>query len=223
LLVRPSWCLIKPVLALGIPIAATVLAESMFFHATALIMAALGTRIVAAHQVALNYAATMFMVPLALHSATTVRVGHLLGRGRPLEARDAGVSGIAMCTLFMAVSAVVMYVYRHGIAGFYSSDSEVAALAASLLVPAAVFQVFDGANIGALGALRGYRDSRVPLMLAALAYWAVGFPLAWYQAFAGDGGPVGVWMALLVSLAVAAVLNVWRFAWISRRQLPTGP
>jgi len=118
---------------------------------------------------------------------------------------------------------VVMYVYRHGIAGFYSSDSEVAALAASLLVPAAVFQVFDGANIGALGALRGYRDSRVPLMLAALAYWAVGFPLAWYQAFAGDGGPVGVWMALLVSLAVAAVLNVWRFAWISRRQLPTGP
>jgi len=223
LLVRPSWCLIKPVLALGIPIAATVLAESMFFHATALIMAALGTRIVAAHQVALNYAATMFMVPLALHSATTVRVGHLLGRGRPLEARDAGVSGIAMCTLFMAVSAVVMYVYRHGIAGFYSSDSAVAALAASLLVPAAVFQVFDGANIGALGALRGYRDSRVPLMLAALAYWAVGFPLAWYQAFAGDGGPVGVWMALLVSLAVAAVLNVWRFAWISRRQLPTGP
>jgi MATE family multidrug resistance protein len=210
-------------LALGIPIAATVLAESMFFHASALIMAALGTSIVAAHQVALNYAATMFMVPLALHSATTVRVGHLLGRGRPREARRAGFSGILMCTLFMAVSAVVMYLYRHEIAGFYTNDADVVALAASLLVPAAVFQVFDGANIGALGALRGYRDSRVPLLLAALAYWAIGFPLAWYQAFVGQGGPVGVWIALLVALAVAAVLTVWRFLRISRRELAAGP
>lgn len=219
LLAVPRWQDLREILALGVPLSASVLAESMFFHATALIMAALGTSIVAAHQVALNYAATMFMVPLALHSATTVRVGHLLGRGLPGEARRAGAAGILLCVGFMAVSAAVMYAGRQVIAGFYTPDPQVVALAAALLVPAALFQVFDGANIGALGALRGYRDTRVPLLLAALAYWAVGFPLAWYMAFVAGAGPVGVWQAMLVSLAVCAVLLVWRFAVTARREL----
>lgn len=215
----PSWAAIREILVLGVPISASALAESTFFHATALIMAALGTAIVAAHQVALNYAATMFMIPLALHSATTVRVGHLLGRGLPRDARRAGLAGIGLSTLFMGISALVMYLGRFAIAGFYTTDVAVINLAASLLVMAAVFQLPDGVNIATLGALRGYRDARIPLYLAAFASWGVGFPLAWYLAFRTDAGPVGVWFAIVISLVLSAVLQVWRFQVISRRQI----
>jgi len=219
LLLRPRWQPIKEILLLGVPISASALAESTFFHATALIMAALGTAIVAAHQVALNYAATMFMIPLALHSATTVRVGHLLGRGLPRDARRAGLAGIAISTLFMGVSAVVMYLGRYAIAGFYTTDTTVINLAASLLVMAAVFQLPDGVNIATLGALRGYRDARIPFYLAMFSSWGVGFPLAWYLAFRTDEGPQGVWFAIVISLMLAAGLQVWRFLKISRRGL----
>jgi MATE family multidrug resistance protein len=219
LMQAPRWQAIKEILGLGVPISASALAESTFFHATALIMAVLGTAVIAAHQVALNYAATMFMIPLALHSATTVRVGHLLGRGLPMDARRAGVAGIGLSTLFMSVSALVMYFGRFAIAGFYTSDADVVNMAASLLVMAAIFQVSDGVNIATLGALRGYRDARIPLYLAALAYWGVGFPLAWYLAFKTGEGPVGVWFAMVVSLTISAVLQVWRFLVISRREI----
>lgn len=215
----PRWPAIREILALGVPISASALAESTFFHATALIMAALGTAIVAAHQVALSYAAAMFMIPLALHSATTVRVGHLLGRGLPRDAQKAGMAGIWLSTGFMGVSALVMYLGRYAIAGFYTTDTAVINLAASLLVMAAVFQLPDGVNIGAMGALRGYRDARIPLYLAAFASWGVGFPLAWYLAFRTDEGPVGVWFAIVISLVLSAVLQVWRFLVISRREI----
>lgn len=219
LMESPRWESIKEILALGVPISASALAESTFFHATALIMAALGTTIVAAHQVALNYAATMFMIPLAVHSATTVRVGHLLGRGLPEDARRAGTAGIVMSLLFMVVSALVMYLGRYAIAGFYTTDTAVVNLAASLLVMAAIFQLSDGANIAAMGALRGYRDARIPLYLATFSHWGVGFPLAWYLAFHTDEGPVGVWFAIVISLTLSAVLLIRRFMVISRRAL----
>jgi MATE family multidrug resistance protein len=161
----------------------------------------------------------MFMIPLALHSATTVRVGHLLGRGLPRDARRAGLAGIGLSTLFMSISALVMYLGRFAIAGFYTTDVAVINLAASLLVMAAVFQLPDGVNIATLGALRGYRDARIPLYLAAFASWGVGFPLAWYLAFRTDAGPVGVWFAIVISLVLSAVLQVWRFQVISRRQI----
>jgi MATE family multidrug resistance protein len=218
LLLLPDWRTIKDILSLGVPISASALAESTFFHATALIMAVLGTAVIAAHQVALNYAATMFMIPLALHSATTVRVGHLLGRGLPADARMAGLAGIGLSALFMGVSALVMYLGRFAIAGFYTTDTAVVNMAASLLVMAAVFQLSDGVNIATLGALRGYRDARIPLYLAAFAYWGVGFPLAWYLAFRAGQGPVGVWSAIVISLTLSAVLQVWRFLAISRRE-----
>ena len=219
LIQSPRWPAIREILVLGVPISASALAESTFFHATALIMAALGTAIVAAHQVALSYAATMFMIPLALHSATTVRVGHLLGRGLPQDARKAGMAGIWLSTGFMVVSALVMYLGRYAIAGFYTTDPAVIELAASLLVMAAVFQLPDGVNIATMGALRGYRDARIPLYLAAFASWGVGFPLAWYLAFRTAEGPVGVWFAIVISLVLSSVLQMWRFRVISRREI----
>ena len=219
LIQSPRWPAIREILVLGVPISASALAESTFFHATALIMAALGTAIVAAHQVALSYAATMFMIPLALHSATTVRVGHLLGRGLPRDAQKAGMAGIWLSTGFMVVSALVMYLGRYAIAGFYTTDPAVIELAASLLVMAAVFQLPDGVNIATMGALRGYRDARIPLYLAAFASWGVGFPLAWYLAFRTAEGPVGVWFAIVISLVLSSVLQMWRFRVISRREI----
>lgn len=209
------------ILALGIPISATVSAEIGLFTAVSLLMGTLSASIAAAHQVAINYAATMFMVPLAINSATTVRVGQALGAGRPELARHRGFVGIGMCGLFMATSAVVMLLLREEIVRLYTPDPEVSAVAVGLLLVAAVFQVSDGVQVGAAGALRGYKDTRVPMLLNLLAYWVIAFPLAWAAAVKLELGPQLIWGGFVVGLSLAAVLLVWRFLRVSARAAGT--
>lgn len=220
---RPRAATQKELLALGIPIAGSVEAEAGLFGAVALLMGTLGAVQVAAHQVAINYAATMFMVPLAFHSATTIRVGQALGRGGAEEARRSGFAGIAICGLFMLGSATVLFFAREHIAAFYTADPVVQSLAASLLGMAMIFQVSDGLQVGAAGALRGFKDTRVPLFLNVASYWLVAFPMAWYAGVHARLGPQAVWLALIAGLSLAAILLNLRFALISRparRPLP---
>lgn len=206
---RPDPARLREMLALGLPIGGSILAEGGLFVAAALIMGALGATIVAAHQIALSYASVMFMVPLALHSATTIHVGHALGRGDPAAARHAGWVGIALCGGLMLVSALVLVAFRDGIAALYTRDAEVLAIAAPLLLMAALFQLSDGLQVGAAGALRGFKDARVPLLLTVASYWGIGFPLAYGLGVVRGGGPVQVWIGLVVGLTVAAAaLNV---------------
>ena len=126
-------------------------------------MSTLGTEIVAAHQVAISYASLMFMIPLSLHSATTIHVGHQVGRGDVRAGRDAGWSGIAMCGLVMALSSLVLLTARGPIAAAYTSDLAVRELAVWLLLFVAAFQVPDGLQVGAAGALRGFKDANIPM------------------------------------------------------------
>ena len=212
---RPDPAALREILALGLPIAGSVVSEGALFVVAALLMSTLGTEIVAAHQVALSYASLMFMIPLSLHSATTIHVGHQLGRGNDLAGRNAGWSGIAMCGVIMALSSLVILVARDGIAAAYTSDLDVRELAAWLLLFVAVFQVPDGLQVGAAGALRGFKDAKVPMALNFVAYWMVGFPAAWWFGIRQGAGPSGIWAGLIVGLVVCAVLLILRYRRVS--------
>lgn len=215
----PRWPVQREILGLGFPIAASVEAEAGLFAAVALIMATLGATQVAGHQIAINYASTMFMVPLAFHSATTIRVGQALGRGEAARARLAGWSGIALCGLFMMASAFVLFLFRENIAVFYTNDPELLPLATALLTMAMVFQVSDGLQVGAAGALRGFKDTRVPMLMNVGSYWLLAFPMAWYAGTRAQLGPVAVWGALIAGLTVTALLLNARFLRLSNRRV----
>lgn len=215
----PRLSRLRSLLSLGLPIGVSVVSEAGLFSAVALLMGSLGATAVAAHQIAINYAATMFMVPLALHSALTVRVGHTLGGGDAVTARRIGFIGIGICGVVMAASALVLLFLRGQIAAFYTIDAEVRQLAVSLLAMGMVFQVFDGLQVGAAGALRGYKDTRIPMLLNFGSYWLAAFPLAWYLGIYADRGPVAVWVGLIAGLVLTAVTLNIRFARVAARRL----
>ncbi|HSC08344.1 MAG TPA: MATE family efflux transporter [Steroidobacteraceae bacterium] len=213
----PDWRSLREILALGLPISGAVISEGALFVAAALIMGTMGAAVVAAHQIAINYAALMFMIPLSIHSATTIHVGHALGAGRFAAGRWAGFVGIALCGLFMACSAVVILFAGEHIAALYTRDEAVRTVAAGLLLMAAIFQISDGLQIGSAGALRGFKDAQVPMLLNLVAYWAIGFPLAYGLGVAQGLGPTYVWVGLIAGLTASAVLLGTRFHLISRR------
>ena len=193
---------------LGVPIAITITAEAGLFNAVSILMGTRGAAIAAAHQVAINFAATMFMVPLAVHSALTIRVGHALGRGDPEQARRIGIIGIVICGGMMALSALGLLLFRADIAAFYTGDGEVLPLAVSLLTMAMIFQVSDGLQVGAAGALRGFKDTRVPMFINFGCYWLAAFPAAWYLGVERALGPQAVWVALIIGLSLIAVVYI---------------
>jgi MATE family multidrug resistance protein len=210
---------LKEILQLGVPIAVTITAEAGLFNAVSVLMGSRGAAIAAAHQVAINFAMTMFMVPLALSAAITIRVGYALGAGRPEDARFSGGFGIAVCAVFMSCSAAAMLLFRDVVVTIYTNDPAVTSIAVSLLLAAAIFQIADGVQIGAAGALRGYKDTRFPMIINTFAYWVLAFPLAYMAAVTYEAAPVYTWGAFIVGLSVAAILLTWRYFRLSRAQL----
>ena len=209
----------KEVLSLGWPIMISLVAEVGLFSAISLLMGTLGVTIAAAHQIAVNFASTMFMVPLALSSAITVRVGHELGKGDPAAARFSGKVGILFCGLFMACAAVMMLSFRDAVVQIYTNDAEVQAIAFSLLLMAAFFQVADGVQIGAAGALRGYKDTRVPMWMNTFSFWVLGFPAAYLAAKVFELEPRYIWTGFVLGLTVSALLLTTRFRKISKQAI----
>ncbi|MFS8138421.1 MAG: MATE family efflux transporter, partial [Thermomonas sp.] len=203
-------------LATGLPIGVTISMEGSLFIVTALLIARLGELPVAAHQIAINIASLCFMIPFGIAEATTVRVGHALGRGDHAGIRRAAFAGMALVLCTQAVSATIMLTANHAIAGLYTSDATVAALAASLLLYAALFQFPDGVQVLSAGALRGLKDTRMPMLLALLAYWGIGMPVGaglglGLGGFTPAMGPKGMWIGLTAGLSVAAFLLARRF------------
>ena len=201
----------KEILYLGVPIAITITAEAGLFSAVSILMGTRGTNITAAHQIAISFSSTTFMIPLALSGATTVMVGQLIGKGKYHEARVSGAAGILLCGGFMTLSAVFLLVFRDAVVGLYTDDIAVTGIAISLLLMAAVFQVADGVQIGAAGALRGYKDTTVPMGINIVAFWVLAFPLAYLAAITLKAPPNFIWAGFVVGLGVAAVLLTWRF------------
>jgi len=207
----PDWLAIWRLLRLGAPIAASILMETSLFSAVALLMAHFGPVAVAAHQVAINYAGLMFMIPLGFGLASTVRVGHAVGADDLPLARRRGWIGIGLGAAAMLASALLMLAAPELIAAIYTDDPAVIELAVTLLFVAALFQLSDGLQIAAAGALRGLKDTTVPMLVSLLAYWIIGLPAAWLIGLHWGGGPSGLWVGLIIGLSIAAVLLNWRF------------
>lgn len=216
---RPDAHVLGELIRLGAPIAGSILAEGGLFVAAALLMGQMGAVTASAHQIALNYASFMFMIPMAISSATTIHVGHTIGRGESVHARRAGFTGIGLCCIVMAVSAFFMVLLNDQIAALYTRDVVVRDLAATLLLAAAVFQISDGLQVGAAGALRGFKDTAIPMALCWFSYWAVGFVLAYVMGVARGGGPIMVWVGLIAGLAVCSVLLLVRYTLITRSRV----
>jgi MATE family multidrug resistance protein len=161
--------------------------------------------------------ALCFMVPMGLAEATTVRIGHALGRDDARGVRRAALAGYTIVLGTQALSALVLLTGNEFVVGFYTADAAVAALAASLMLYAAAFQFPDGVQVLSAGALRGLKDTRMPMLLAALAYWGIGMPVGAGLGLGLGWGPKGMWVGLICGLTVAAVLLCSRFWRSSRR------
>lgn len=219
----PRWAPIRELLALGLPMGVSVFMEGSLFVATALIIGTLGTTQMAAHQVAILAASLFFMVPLGVAMATTVRVGHAAGAGDAAGVRWAAAAGYALAMVAQTASAIILVAGGAWLAGLVSPDPAVVSLAALLMAYAAVFQYPDGLQALSAGALRGLKDTRVPMAITVLAYWGLGLPLgAWLGLRQGQGAP-GLWTGLIVGLSAAATLLAWRFWRLARRPLVPPP
>lgn len=213
---RPDPTYLRELIRIGWPIGGSYGLEAGLFSATALLMGILGTTELAAHQIALQSAAFTFMVPLGIGIATSVRVGQAVGRGDAEAARRSGVVGIGLSAAFMACAALVFFLAPRFVIALYidvdqAANATVAALAATLLAYAATFQIFDGVQVSAAGALRGYKDTRRPMLLNLFAYWCIGLPVGVWLGFRTDLGPRGLWLGLVCALATASVMLTTRF------------
>ena len=216
---RPSWLYLHEILRIGIPNGFGIAAEVGLFAVVSLLMGTFGVTAIAGHQVAINIASVTFMLPMGLSIAISIRVGQAKGRGDYVATSYIGYAGIILSVLIMAVTATVFVNFPEMIVALYSDDLDVRSLAVQLLYMAAVFQLSDGMQVGALGALRGLKDTRVPFVTNVVAYWGVGLPIAYLVGVYFNFGPVGMWVGLIVGLSIAAVLHSWRFRILTKRLL----
>ncbi len=198
--------------AQGWPVSLQLFFEASLFSISAIFMGWLGTAALAAHQVALNCAATTFMFPLGLSHALAVRLGHARGAGHGHLLRVIGFGGIGAGAALMGAFGIGFLVAGKAIAGAFIADPAVVELAARLLIVAGVFQVFDGTQVTAMGALRGLADVRTPTVITFLGYWLCAIPAAWSLGFPLRAGPIGVWSGMAVGLGLCALLLVARFS-----------
>lgn len=220
---RPDLGTIRELFRVGWPISVTLGFEVGLFSAAALVMGHFGAAALAGHQIALQSASMAFMVPLGVAIATGVRVGQAAGGGDLLAVRRAGSLGIAVAASFMVLTATVFWTLPRLVIGLYvrmsdPANAEMIRYATQFLAVAGLFQVVDGIQVAASGALRGLKDTRVPMLLTLVAYWLVGMPVALVLAFPLGVGPRGLWFGMVVALALAALLLTTRFA---RRSRPT--
>lgn len=206
----PNWPTIKRLLSVGMPIGISIFAEASIFCVIALLIGAMGATVVAGHQIALNFSSMVFMIPYALGMAVTVRVGQALGRGEPRQARYAAGVGMLVALAYACVSASAMFLSREYIARVYTNDMAVIAVASSLIIFAALFQFSDAIQVTAAGALRGYQDTRVTMLLTLFAYWGIGLPVGYSlgltDLWGPASGPRGLWQGLIVGLTCAAIM-----------------
>ena len=212
----PDWAHIFRIFRLGFPIAIAMGMEAGLFTATALLMGRFGAEAAAGHQIALNVASLAFMVPLGVSMALTVRVGQAIGAKQMETARKRGSIGIVVCGLITCCSAFILWQFGNTIAHWYTHETVVIDIATQLLALAALFQIVDGLQVGAVGVLRGYKDTTVPMLIAVFCYWVIGMGTAlWFGVF-GDMGPAGLWLGLVTGLLFAAIAMNVRFRIVAR-------
>jgi MATE family multidrug resistance protein len=214
---------LREVFRLGWPIGVTNLSEVGLFAVSSIFMGWLGTVPLAAHGIALQLATAAFMIHLGLSNAATVRAGNAFGAGDPLRLARGAVAALGLSAAVSLVAMVVMVAAPEPLISLFLDPAEpdraaIIVAGTGLLITAALFQLVDGAQVITLGLLRGVQDTRVPMWMAAVAYWALGLPAAWIGGFVLGWGGVGVWLGLVTGLGAAAIMLLFRF-WA--RALPT--
>jgi MATE family multidrug resistance protein len=207
---RPTWTAQKRLLRLGLPMGGAGFAEVAAFCSIAVLVGRFGDVQIAAHQIALNFSAFVFMFPMGLSAASTIRIGQALGAGDARAARTIAWSGIGAGLVFGALAMGPIILFRHAAAALYSSDAAVQALAADLLLFAAFWQLFDATQVTAIGALRGYKMTVLPMLLMVTAFWAFGVPVGTWLAYHGlvAGAPMkvyGFWVGLVIGLVLVSL------------------
>ncbi|MCL6484866.1 MAG: MATE family efflux transporter [Janthinobacterium lividum] len=224
----PQLSSIGPMLRLGLPIGVTYFAEASAFGVISLLVARFGVIQVSAHQIALNFSSVVFMVPLTFGIALVTRVGHAVGEANLRRARFISWVGVAMSLTAAIVSAILITIFRHQIAQAYTSDPQVQALCAQLLLFAALFQLSDATQVATSCAIRGYRVTRQPMLIQLLAFWGFSLPIGYVLGLAPQGFPwspgepmaaAGFWIGLVTGLTVAAILLSWYLNRLSLQRL----
>jgi MATE family multidrug resistance protein len=218
---RIDWRLMRQLVAIGAPISLSFMMEYGMFSSASLLMGLISTTALAAHQVALQVVATLFMVPYGISMAATVRVGHAIGRNDPGAVKRAGFVAILLGIVLVAGFTLAVIAGRFAIARLFlgvAGDASIAAeLTANLLLVGATFFIADGIQTIAAGSLRGMNDTRMPLLFAAISYWLIGFTLACLLGFRTGLGAIGVWVGLSVGTAIYATLLILRFRLLASR------
>ncbi|WP_072281709.1 MATE family efflux transporter [Rappaport israeli] len=206
----PNWFELKTLIRIGVPISLAIIMEAALFIAIGLIASRSNAILTGANQIALNYAGVMFMIPLGLASALTVRVGNAIGQNNLTIARIRSLGGIALSAFVMLFSGALMLFFAKEIASLYSDNSEVIDIASHILIIVAIFQIFDGIQITAAGVLRGLHDTNIAMLYALIGYWILGFPLGLYFAYVLGYGLYGLWAGVAIGLIVNAFLSTRR-------------
>jgi len=215
---RPSVLKIKQLCRLGLPAAGQIVLEVGAWNLATIAAGWLPPVELATHQIALNYAAFTYMVPLGLSSAAAVSVGHAIGAGDTAKARRAGWLALALGTAFMCLAAIAFFVAPKALIALYTRDAAVMAVGPSLLGLAAIFQVFDGIQTVSTGSLRGLGETRTPMWANLIGYWVIGLPLGISLCFVAHQGIHGLWIGLTVALIVIASTLLWRWNRDSQKQ-----
>ena len=212
----PGSAEIKEVFKLGFPMAITLGFEITMFAAVSLMIARYPTEMMGAHQIAVNIASLSFMIPLGISQAITARVGYFSGQKDLAATQLAGYTGIATAASLSAFSASAMILIPGLLVSFYTNDTAVIQIAVGLLFYAAVFQFSDSIQVASAGALRGVKDTKTPMIITAISYWLVGFPVGYYLAESMNYHANGYWIGLIAGLSTAGGLLLHRWAKLSK-------
>lgn len=215
-----NWNVIKRLVALGFPTALQMLFEVGLFTMAILLSGVLGTNPQAANQIALNLASMTFMIAVGLGVTATIRVGNQKGKQDFPNLRRIAFSLILQVFLIEAVFALGFILLKDVLPTFYIENAEVTLLASQLLIVAALFQLSDGLQVVILGALRGLQDVKIPTIICFIAYWVIGFPVAWYFGQKHIMGSQGIWIGLFAGLTASAIMLYFRFNYLSRKLIP---
>ncbi len=217
----PDWQEIKHILAVGIPIALSLLFEVSLFAIVAIILVPFGAQVVASHQIALNFSGLIFMVPLSLAMATTIKVGYAIGHNNHQQARDYTLHAIIFGLLLAVFTAIITVVFRVPIVSIYTTEAPVIELAANIMLLATLYQFSDTVQVVSAGALRGYKDTKSILYITFVSYWLIGLTVGLILGITDwivpKMGPYGFWIGFITGLTTAAILLAWRLKIVQRR------
>jgi len=212
---NPVWA--KRILKLGFPIGLAIFFEVSIFSTGAIILSPLGETVVAAHQIAISVTSQLFMIPMSLAIALTIRVGMYYGEKNWHAMRKVQHLGLITATVFAVLTMLVMWIFRSEIVAVYTRDLAVTHMALYLILFAIAYQLMDAWQVSAAGCLRGMQDTKGPMWITLLAYWVIAFPVGIYLARFTRMGAAGVWTGLIVGLSVACVLLLLRLYMNNKR------